>query len=187
MTQNFEDILARWGNTAGLSRGAGASLTYQTNEGSVEIQAAESPEVVQLSHVWQAPAWLARNEPGYLPSLTELARSFANQRDALLSATANGDSISIVMPLYLEGISRQAFMSAVAEVARTVVALDALAADLDTHRGAISRAQAETQQAPAYEPEPVQQTVPTANVCRGCGKTLAEGMRFCDNCGTPVA
>ena len=84
---------------------------------------------------WQPPAGTGAI------ALDEVARVAEQTRSALLRCTPSGDEIEIAMTIYLEGLTRHAFVDAVGEIARAHETIDGAVAAFLQHRELIEAAQ----------------------------------------------
>ena len=145
--------------------------------------------------------------------MNRMLRGLLASRSSLISCSfeRNGEraTISTSYPVYLDGLTRHSFLSALTDIDRFTTIVDLtlrnIASAARVRRAteeAINKTQAEleksvvptVEQLPAREPErrpatarrarPVRR--PKARTCRKCGAAVPKGDRFCRNCGTPA-
>jgi hypothetical protein len=209
---SLQEVIDAWGQSGPLSRSGPSTLLCRIGAGAVAVDVtSEGPDFARLSATWEAPAWLITRESSLLPSVADLASGLEFQGGALLTAASTERGVQVSAPLYLEGLSRQSFVTAVAEVARAVGSLTRVAADLDAQRPALAEAErsmAEAQkamdeanaalreaeaEAQARAPAEAQAAVQAATQITGQGPSPAQatsaqgGGAICASCGTANA
>ena len=128
-----------------------------------------------------------------------------------LERTGDRATINMSHPVYVDGLTRHSFLSALTDIDRftTIVdlSLTSLASVTRVRRAteeAINKAQGELQKSvapispepqhtppePGRRPAPARRARPTrrprARTCSKCGSIVPAGDRFCRNCGTPA-
>jgi hypothetical protein len=137
MTTPLETLVERWCNGGPVSVTGSGALTLRLAEGgtlSIDLRSVTDAEA-ELHAAWTAPAALA-SQRGPLEGLAQAA---ALLRDGLLRCVVDGGGVDIVMPLYLDGLTRHDFLSAVAEVGRAHWTLDSSVKEWEAQRAAIER------------------------------------------------
>ena len=195
MASQLQELIERWFAEAPVRAAGPDRLELIIDDATLSIGVQEVSEgVAELAVMWQAPAWLVSGESEAMPALPELAQATAQSRSGLLRCQAATGGIEVRMTVYLEGISRQSFTAAVAEVGRAYRSLERTVADFEGQRESLAEAEkvlAEAQAAAARseqqlqsaqaEPAPV---APASDTCVNCGAEMPSGMRFCSACGT---
>jgi len=145
--------------------------------------------------------------------VNRMLRGLLASRSSLISCslerTGDRATINTSHPVYLDGLTRHSFLSALTDIDRFTTIVDLtlrnLASAARVRRAteeAINKAQAELEQSVAPTPEPLRAPEPErrpaparrarparrpkARTCRKCGAIVPKGDRFCRNCGTPA-
>jgi hypothetical protein len=132
--QDSLDALAeRWCPGAGVTAAGPGALRYRLPSGdglSVELHAVSDDEA-ELVAWWSSPPV---TDPG-TDTPADLAAAAMLLGPGLLSCEVSEEGIAIRLPLFLDGLSRQVFLGAVADLGRAYTMLDLSAAE-GARRGA---------------------------------------------------
>jgi hypothetical protein len=187
------ELLARW-CASGPVRLAGPDQLWVTVEGRViplGIRAVEDDQF-ELTTTWSAPNGFLQAAQAGTRSLADMAQGAARQRTGLLICEPAGSAVLVRMPVYLEGLSRQTFVTAAAEIARAYLALDLAAQALGAQRQATAAVDREvTAASRAASDAPGGWVGPSTAAeipvrCANCGAPQAGGKPFCTLCGRPM-
>jgi hypothetical protein len=135
MTQ-LDDLIQKWSSESVASTGPGELLLRTPGSDSVVGRAEETPDGnAELRADWTPNGSLGSDAE----ALEGLAQAAMMMRSGLLTCAAAHGRVEIRMPVYLEGLSRQEFLGAVAEVGRAHWLLASSAAELLAQRAIVTR------------------------------------------------
>src|SRR5687768_10302245 len=121
----LQELLRRWTADGPVRRNRGKLDVVLDDGGSLRLDVHEiGPEEIELVGRWAAPSWWAGTASPYLPTVQQLADGIVRQRSGLLRAEVDGNAALLRMTVYLDGASRQSFLSAATEVARAKLMMD---------------------------------------------------------------
>ncbi len=138
MSSDLDMLVERWCPGGGVTASGPGRLMLRLPSGDalpVELHALSEDEA-ELVARWSPPPVL---EPGGA-SPEELADAATMLAPGLLSCEPGEDGVSIRLPLFLEGLSRQVFLGAVADVGRAYSILELSAAEGERRRAEVERA-----------------------------------------------
>lgn len=132
----LDELIERWAGGPVTSPGPGELRVLTPGGDPVEIRAETVTDgEATLRASWAPPADLSADEE----ALQDLAHAAMLMRSPLLRCEATADGVQLAMSLYLEGTSRQEFLTAAAEVGHAHWVLTASAAELVAERAAVER------------------------------------------------
>jgi hypothetical protein len=196
--------------TADAAPGSRFSIRVRTAMGECQVN---SPEygveriVVERKITLTAEQQKILTEAGFEreETLNRALRGLISSRSSLISCSLDQiggqTTISMSHPVYVDGLTRHSFLSALTDVDRFTTVIDLWMTSLKSvarmrrkTEDAINKSRMELEEAappPPVKsvppPPPVHPASPGTRTCAKCGSILNQGYRFCKRCGTPAS
>lgn len=150
MTQPVDALVQQWANTATVRAAGPRLLSVQVAYAAVPVALVETAhDELELRAHWTAPPELAADPD----RLNALATRTTFARAGQLRCTAVGAAIDIAYPVHRDGLTRNKFYDAAAEVAKAAVMIDESVRGAQTT--AVANPETSAAQPPVPEPQPV--------------------------------
>jgi SH3 domain-containing protein len=130
----LNELMDLWCKAGPVTAPAPGKLAIEVDDVSVTMEVHSlSDDEAELRARWPAPA-------GF-PGLDQIARTVTFNRTGLLRCAQRDGGLDIIMPLYLDGLSRHEFVSAAAEVGRAMLVIADSVTAFQSQREAMERAE----------------------------------------------